>query len=128
MANNKARDITETTIKQLFTLSGNKCANPQCTNNLIHIDGDTITVIAQICHIEAANVGGERYNENMNDDERRHFNKGAIQNYAACFLKVFVMRKSLPLLYATLNLIIASQPTSPHRCPLLFMRFCNTVR
>ena len=71
MAVNRAREYTETTLKRLFALSGNICAHPNCSNNLIHIDG---TVIAEICHIEAANEKGERYNPNMTDDERRDFN------------------------------------------------------
>ena len=40
-------------------------------NNLIHTDG---TVIAEICHIQAASEKGERYNPDMTDDERRDFN------------------------------------------------------
>lgn len=73
MASNKARDITEATIKELFGLSGNQCANPKCSNNLIHVDGNAITVIGQICHIAAASEGGERYDPEMDDDQRRHF-------------------------------------------------------
>lgn len=68
----KARDYTKTTLKKLFLLSCNQCAAPDCDNTLIARDGDTI--IAKICHIEAASPNGPRYNPNMTDDERRHYN------------------------------------------------------
>jgi len=70
--NSKARDIKRSTIKMLFMLSGNECAEPTCTKTLIAKDG--ITLISKICHIEAAEAGGARYNSAMTDDERRHFN------------------------------------------------------
>lgn len=52
---------------QLFALSGNQCAFPGC--NQILIDEDSF--VAQVCHIEAAMPGGERYNESSNNEERR---------------------------------------------------------
>ena len=69
--NNKARDYKRTTIRRLDTLSGNECAAPDCSNKLIAKDGQTI--VSKICHIEAASPDGPRYNPNMTDDERRHF-------------------------------------------------------
>ncbi|MCX5693884.1 MAG: hypothetical protein NT014_01925 [Candidatus Omnitrophica bacterium] len=68
----KARQCTPTTVKRLHTLSGNQCAAPDCTRPLIAKDGETI--ISKIAHIEAASEKGPRYNPNMTDDERRHFN------------------------------------------------------
>ncbi len=62
--------ITISTIKKLYGLSGNRCAFPGCQENLIDGDGD---LISQICHIESAEVGGERYNPNQTDDDRRAF-------------------------------------------------------
>ena len=59
------------TIKKLFALSGNQCAFPSCKNRIIDSNG---TVIGEICHIEAAEKGGERYNINQTDEERRSFN------------------------------------------------------
>lgn len=58
------------TIKSLFALSGNLCAYPNCAEALIGEDG---AVLAEICHIEAAEVGGERYNPRQTDEERRSF-------------------------------------------------------
>lgn len=56
------------TIRALFALSGNQCAFPGCTHALISDKG---TFIAQLCHIEAANKGGQRFNDKQNDEERR---------------------------------------------------------
>lgn len=67
----KARDYKLTTVKRLFTLSGNECYSPNCTRNLIAEDEKTI--VAKICHIEAASLHGPRYNPNMTDDDRRDF-------------------------------------------------------
>jgi|GEM_PF-303785 len=60
----------ETTIKKLFALSGNQCAYPECEQKVVDEYG---TVVGQICHIEAAEQGGERYNSQSNDEERRSF-------------------------------------------------------
>lgn len=60
----------ESTVKKLFALSGNLCAFPECTDKLVDEGGN---LIAQICHIEAAEEGGERYNPNQSDEERRDF-------------------------------------------------------
>ena len=57
-------------LRSLFVLSGNQCAFPGCTHPLISDKG---TFIAEICHIEAANKGGERYNPTQTDEERRSF-------------------------------------------------------
>ncbi len=59
--------ILEKTIKILFGRSGNQCAFPGCEQVLI--DGNN--VIADVCHIEAANEDGERYNPEQTDEERR---------------------------------------------------------
>lgn len=57
-------------VKRLFALSGNQCAHPDCKENIVDEYG---TVIGEICHIEAAEIGGERYNEFSNDEDRRSF-------------------------------------------------------
>lgn len=67
----KARQYKPSTIKRLFLLSCNQCANPDCDNSLEARDEKTI--IAKICHIEAASSKGPRYNTNMTDDERRDY-------------------------------------------------------
>lgn len=68
----KSRQYKPSTVRRLDTLSGNQCAAPDCTRSLIAKDGETI--ISKICHIEAANKNGPRFNPKMTDDERRHFN------------------------------------------------------
>ena len=68
----KAREYKRTTIRRLDTLSGNECAEPTCKKPLIAEDGESI--ISKICHIEAASSNGPRWNSEMNDEERRHYN------------------------------------------------------
>jgi len=68
---NKARNYKPSTVRRLDTLSGNQCSNPNCTRKLIARDGETI--ISKICHIEAASPDGPKYNPDMTDDERRHY-------------------------------------------------------
>jgi len=63
------KDLLESTVKKLFALSGNMCAFPTCTQKMVE-HGDVIGVI---CHIEAAEKGGQRYNPDQTDDERRDF-------------------------------------------------------
>ncbi|MFB1079242.1 hypothetical protein [Photobacterium damselae] len=55
-------------IKRLCILSKNQCAFPGCDHTILNENGE---YIAQLCHIEAAEKGGERYNENQTDEERR---------------------------------------------------------
>lgn len=59
-----------TVIKRLFALSGNLCAFPTCNEHLVDEKGN---ILAQICHIEAAEAGGERYSSTSNDEYRRSF-------------------------------------------------------
>lgn len=69
--NSKARDYKSPTVKRLHTLSGNQCAAPGCTKAFIARDNKTI--ISKICHIEAASADWPRWNPDMDDDQRRHF-------------------------------------------------------
>jgi hypothetical protein len=57
-------------LKSLFARSGNQCAFPGCTQPLIN---EKNKFIAQVCHIEAALEGGQRYNPNGNDENRRSY-------------------------------------------------------
>lgn len=66
-----SRNYKISDVKRLFSLCGNQCAEPTCTNKIIADDG--ITVLGEICHISAANKFGPRYNSLLNDDERRSF-------------------------------------------------------
>lgn len=65
------KKYSEPTLKKLFALSGNICAFPGCEQKIIDKDQN---IVGEICHIEAAEPGGPRYNSNQNDDERRAFN------------------------------------------------------
>jgi hypothetical protein len=60
--------VTREALIPLFAKSGNVCAFPGCTHELV--TGRNIFV-GQVCHIEAANPGGQRYNRNSTDEERR---------------------------------------------------------
>jgi hypothetical protein len=62
--------VKESTLKKLFALSGNRCAFPGCTQAVVNEHGD---LIAEICHIEAANEYGQRYNADQSDEDRRSF-------------------------------------------------------
>lgn len=66
----KARAYSESTLKKLFGLSGNQCAFPSCTKRLVN---PANAKDANICHIEAANEGGERYNPAMTDKQRANY-------------------------------------------------------
>ncbi len=57
------------TKRELFLLSGNKCAFPGCEQLMLDQFGH---FIGQICHIEAANIGGERFNPSQTNEQRRH--------------------------------------------------------
>jgi hypothetical protein len=66
----KRRGITQSTIKKLFALSGNICAFPDCNQKIFD---ENHNPIGQICHIEAAKPGGERFNPNQTEEERASF-------------------------------------------------------
>jgi len=74
-AKSKARQITPNTIKRLFALSGNCCAYNHDGNNcqVQIVQASSQDLITQICHIEAAEPGGQRFNPYSNDDYRRSF-------------------------------------------------------
>lgn len=55
-----ARIYTDLTIKRLYGRSGNCCAYPECPFELMCEEGN----LSDICHIEALNPGGPRYNPN----------------------------------------------------------------
>jgi hypothetical protein len=63
-------EIKDSTLKKLFALSGNRCAFPGCAQAVVNEHGD---LIAEICHIEAANNRGQRYNRDQSDEDRRSF-------------------------------------------------------
>lgn len=65
-------------LRALFTRSGNRCAFPGCTASLVN---ERNQFIAQVCHIEAAEPGGERFNPYQSDEERRQYGNFLILCY-----------------------------------------------
>src|SRR5699024_11234348 len=68
--------ITRKTLIPLFAKSGNVCAFPGCTHELVTARN---LFVGQICHIEAANPGGQRYNPNSTDEERRSDRQNVVE-------------------------------------------------
>jgi hypothetical protein len=58
------------TLRRLFLTSGNVCAFPGCRELMIDLAGH---FVGQLCHIEAAEPGGERFNRFMTNEQRRAF-------------------------------------------------------
>ncbi|PSU42612.1 hypothetical protein C9J12_28900 [Photobacterium frigidiphilum] len=57
-------------LRALFARSGNQCAFPGCTQPIMN---NKNKFIGQVCHIEAAMTGGERFNHESNDEYRRSY-------------------------------------------------------
>lgn len=66
-----SRSYTDLTLKLLYGPSGNCCAYPGCPFELVYDEGN----LSDICHIEALNPGGPRYNPdpNITDTDRNDF-------------------------------------------------------
>jgi len=62
--------IRRETLRRLYLHSGNRCAFPKCKETMMDEEGN---FVGEICHIEAAKTGGERFRASMTDDERRSF-------------------------------------------------------
>ncbi|WP_088041862.1 hypothetical protein [Bacillus sp. EAC] len=65
----KRLDPSMSTLRELYILSGNRCAFQGCTHEIIDVNG---TLVTQLCHIEAALPGGQRFNPKMTNKERAH--------------------------------------------------------
>ena len=65
------RQYTPKTLKILFGSSGNQCAHPECTNNVIEpaTEESDAAVIAQICHIYAFSTNGPRGKTGLTNEE-----------------------------------------------------------
>jgi hypothetical protein len=62
--------IKRETLRRLYLHSGNRCAFPKCKETMMDEDGN---FVGEICHIEAAKTGGDRFRADMTDEERRSF-------------------------------------------------------
>lgn len=60
--------IRKEVLRDLAIKSKNKCAFPGCGRPLLNEHG---AYVAELCHIEAAEPGGQRYNPLLTDEERR---------------------------------------------------------
>lgn len=58
------------TIKRLFFNAGRRCAFPGCAVPMVDESG---TVIGEICHMNARNVRGPRYDPQQSEDERHGY-------------------------------------------------------
>jgi len=65
-------------LRELYLKSGNQCAFPGCVRVIIDSDGN---FVGQVCHIEAAEKGGERFNPKMTNEERRAFSNLMLMCY-----------------------------------------------
>lgn len=65
-----ARHIRKSTERSLFLTSKNCCAFPECTQALYIKETDSY--IGEICHIEALNEKGARFNPNQTKEERNN--------------------------------------------------------
>ncbi|MDQ6976301.1 MAG: hypothetical protein Q9M22_07045, partial [Mariprofundaceae bacterium] len=65
-----SRAYTDKTLKRLFGLSRNICSFPDCEKEM---SDENSAKHSNICHIEAANNGGERYRSDMTDQERADY-------------------------------------------------------
>lgn len=66
------------TLRELYLKSGNQCAFLGCQKEMINAQGQ---FIGQICHIEAAMRGGERFNENQTNEDRRSYSNLMLMCY-----------------------------------------------
>ena len=70
---------TPETFRELFLKSRNLCAYPGCDGLMMNQDG---LFIGQLCHIEAAEPGGERFKSDMTNEERRAASNLMLMCYA----------------------------------------------
>lgn len=62
---------SETTLKKLFALSGNRCAFPGCQAPIV--DDDSGIVVGEICHIKGKSPKGPRYDSQQSEAERNKY-------------------------------------------------------
>lgn len=60
--------IRKEALRDLAILSKNKCAFPGCSRPILNLNG---VYVAELCHVEAEEPGGQRYNQLQTDEERR---------------------------------------------------------
>jgi len=68
MASTVRKAPSAKTLRQLYLLSGNLCANPKCDTVLVNANG---TMVADVCHIKAESPGGPRFDKTLTEEQRR---------------------------------------------------------
>lgn len=63
----KRPSLTASVLRALFARSGNQCAYPGCTHEIVDSEN---TLVGQVCHIEAAMPGGQRFNPEQTGEQR----------------------------------------------------------
>lgn len=69
---------TTETLRRLYTVSGNQCSFPGCIKPMFNNEGN---FVGQICHISAAMPGGERFDPQMTNEQRRSFDNLMLMCY-----------------------------------------------
>lgn len=69
---------TAEVLRELYLKSGNQCAFPGCYEAMVDDMGN---FIGQVCHIEAAEEGGERFNPYMTNEDRRAYDNLMLMCY-----------------------------------------------
>ncbi len=66
---------SDSTIKALFAVSGNRCAFRDCPIPMVNFSGvgNTHTVLGRICHIKGNRPGSERFDKDQSDEDRHAF-------------------------------------------------------
>jgi len=65
------KPITDAVKKKLFALSGNQCCFPSCTERVYNLEEDLL--LGEMCHINAVNPNGARYDSELPIDEINSF-------------------------------------------------------
>lgn len=69
----KSRSYSQTTLKKLYTLSLNRCYNPNCNENVCKIENGKSKIIGEIAHIIAYSKEGPRADPNISEKESNDF-------------------------------------------------------
>ena len=65
------KQITDVVKKKLFSIAVNQCYFPGCIEQIYNCENDVL--LGEICHIEAKNPSGPRYNPNCTEESLDSF-------------------------------------------------------
>ncbi|WP_228853063.1 hypothetical protein [Aegicerativicinus sediminis] len=71
-------NFTKSTISNLARRVGFLCSNPKCKRHTVgpNVEEEKSTLIGIAAHITAASPGGPRYDNNLNEEQRKHISNG----------------------------------------------------